>query len=83
VLVDGAHALGQLPLDMARCSVDYFVSNCHKWLCAPRGSAILWVRKDRQTGFSPLVKSHGLGEGFTSDFIWDGVGHGQTMLAKP
>ena len=75
VLVDGAHALGQLPVDLQKLGPDFFVSNCHKWLCAPRGSAILWVKRACQDGFVPLVKSHGHGEGFTSDFIWDGARH--------
>jgi isopenicillin-N epimerase len=70
--VDGAHALGQLDIDMQTLGADYFVSNCHKWLCSPRGAAVLWVHKASQAGFSPLVKSHGFGSGFTSDFIWDG-----------
>lgn len=72
VLVDGAHALGQLPLDLRSSGADFFVANCHKWLCAPRGSAILWARRDGQHLLKPLVKSHGHGCGFTSDFIWDG-----------
>ena len=51
---------------------DYFVTNCHKWLAAPRGTAVMWVRRDRQAAVRPLVVSHGSGAGFTSDFIWDG-----------
>ncbi|KAG2497474.1 hypothetical protein HYH03_004628 [Edaphochlamys debaryana] len=51
---------------------DYFVANCHKWLCGPRGSAVLWVHPRRRGGVRPLVVSHGSGCGFTSDFIWDG-----------
>lgn len=72
VLVDGAHALGQIDVDVATLGADFFVANCHKWLCAPRGSAILWVARERQPLIRPLVISHGVGEGFTSDFIWDG-----------
>jgi hypothetical protein len=56
------------------CVPDYFVTNCHKWLCAPRGSALLWVAPRRQPCVRPLVVSHGSGCGFTSDFIWDGKG---------
>jgi selenocysteine lyase/cysteine desulfurase len=73
VLVDGAHSLGQLDLNIADLGVDFFVANCHKWLCAPRGTAIMWVARQHQRGFQPLVKSHGHGWGFTSDFIWDGA----------
>lgn len=72
VLIDGAHALGMLPLDLNTLAADYFVSNCHKWLCAPRGSAILWVAPQHQRHIRPLIISHGFGAGFTSDFIWDG-----------
>lgn len=78
VMVDGAHSLGQLALDMAAleaAGVDYYVTNCHKWLCAPRGSAVMWTSaraRARYGGVQPLVVSHGSGAGYTSDFIWDG-----------
>ena len=73
MLVDGAHALGMLPLDLADLAPDYFVSNCHKWLCGARGSAMLYVARGRRDGIRPLVVSHGSGAGFTSDFVWDGA----------
>ncbi|KAL4426688.1 hypothetical protein ABPG77_004744 [Micractinium sp. CCAP 211/92] len=72
VLVDGAHALGMLPLDLQQLGADYFVANCHKWLCAPRGSAFLHVQRRHQPHVRPLVTSHGHGSGFVSEFIWDG-----------
>lgn len=72
VLIDGAHALAQLPLDVSTLGADYLVCNCHKWLSGGRGSALLWVRRGLQAGIRPLTLSHGSGCGFLSDFIWDG-----------
>ena len=81
VLIDGAHALGMLDLNLEAIDADYFVANCHKWLCSPRGSAWMYVRRDRQPLIKPLIISWGHGYGFTGDFLWDGCRDYSPILA--
>jgi isopenicillin-N epimerase len=86
-LVDGAHALGMVPLDLDTLGAAYYTANAHKWLCAPKGSAFLHVRRDRQTGVHPLTISHGYeGPGaarFRAEFDWTGTDDPTPGLAIP
>lgn len=75
VLIDGAHALGQIPLDIPSLGADFYVANGHKWLYSPKGSAILWVHPDRQAAIFPTTIS-GEGEGKSSylmQFSYEGT----------
>jgi isopenicillin-N epimerase len=81
VLVDGAHGPGQVTLDLTALDADWYSGNCHKWLCAPKGSAFLHARADRQDDLHPVTISHGLGGGFLAEFDWTGTWDPSAYLA--
>jgi isopenicillin-N epimerase len=87
-LVDGAHALGMLPLDLDGLGAGYYTANAHKWLCSPKGAAFLHVRRDLQRGLHPLTISHGFdaaasGARFRAEWDWTGTLDPTAWLAIP
>ncbi|WP_420629077.1 aminotransferase class V-fold PLP-dependent enzyme [Candidatus Leptofilum sp.] len=90
-IIDGAHAPGQLPLDLSAIDPDFYFGNLHKWLCSPKGSAFLYARADKQSLIEPLVVGWGWGPertlSFGSDFLdynqWLGTNDVSAYLAVP
>lgn len=73
VLVDGAHTPGQVPVDLAALGADYYTGNLHKWLCAPKGTAVFWAAPRWRRAIHHPVVSHGLGLGLHAELDWTGT----------
>jgi isopenicillin-N epimerase len=83
--VDGAHAPGQIDLDLEALGADFYTGNCHKWLCAPKGSAFLYARPEHHAQLDPVIISWGWEEGnsFVQRTQWQGTRDLAAFLAVP
>eukprot|EP01125_Pyxidicula_operculata_P005654 TRINITY_DN1982_c0_g1_i1.p1 TRINITY_DN1982_c0_g1~~TRINITY_DN1982_c0_g1_i1.p1 ORF type:complete len:315 (-),score=21.03 TRINITY_DN1982_c0_g1_i1:598-1542(-) len=81
VLIDGAHSLGQLDVNLTELGADFYVSNGHKWLCCTRGAGYLYASDEHKNSIRPVVTSWGWNKGFNAEFIWQGTMDYTSMIA--
>lgn len=90
-LIDGAHAPGQIPLDLPALGADFYTGNCHKWMLGPKGAGFLYARPEVQPLIEPLVVSWGfhpngtpsVGSQFLDYLQWSGTRDPAAALAVP
>jgi isopenicillin-N epimerase len=88
-VVDGAHAPGQVDLDLDAIGADFYAGNCHKWLCNQRASGFLYARPDVQPLLKPLIVSWGWEaerpgpSKFIDHFQWTGTMDYSAYLSVP
>lgn len=58
VVLDGAHVPGHIEVDVASLAPSYYAANLHKWVCSPKGSAMLWVHPDQRERCRPMILSN-------------------------
>ncbi|MEW6072701.1 MAG: aminotransferase class V-fold PLP-dependent enzyme [Planctomycetota bacterium] len=62
-IVDGAHALAHFDFTLAALDCDYYATSLHKWLCAPHGTGLLYVRREKIPGLWPLMAAEAAKDG--------------------
>ena len=90
-LIDGAHAPGQIPLDLQAIGADFYTGNCHKWMLSPKGAAFLYTRKEVQHLIEPLMVSWGhsadekttTGSHYIDLLQWTGTHDPSALLSVP
>ena len=88
IFVDGAHSVGQVPLDMKDIDVEYYVSNLHKWMFAPVGCAFFYTaeRVDNPSQKSTVhhaVPSFFYNQTLSEETKWAGTDDYAPRIAAP
>ena len=90
-IIDGAHAPGQMDVDLEAIDADFYVGNCHKWLLSAKGAGFLYASKEMQEMVEPLVVSWGwgsnspytTGSNFLDNLEWWGTKDPAAYLSIP
>lgn len=88
-VIDGAHAPGQIDLNLDLLNADFYAGNLHKWLCAPKGAGFLYAKPEKQHLLKPLIVSWGYepetpsNSKFVDEHEWQGTRDIAAFLTIP
>ena len=88
-IVDGAHVPGHIELNIHELGCDFYTGAIHKWICGPKGTSFLYVKKEHQSWIKPLIYSWGKNgddptpSEFLQDFQWQGTRDMSSFLTIP
>lgn len=83
ILIDGAHAPGMIDLNVPAIGATYYTGNLHKWCCAAKGCAFLWVNPRCSADIHPCIVSHLYGQRLSEEFSWQGTRDISAWLSLP
>jgi selenocysteine lyase/cysteine desulfurase len=81
-IVDGAQVIGQRRIDVKAIGCDAYVTSPHKWLLAPKGTGILFIRRDVQSRFWNTLASAGFDDDSTGAFRFMHYGTGSVSVVQ-
>ena len=88
-IIDGAHAPGHIDLNIHKLGCDFYTGALHKWMCGPKGTSFLYVKKEHQNWIKPVVYSWGKNgddpesSEFLQNFQWQGTRDMSAFLTVP
>ena len=88
-IVDGAHVPGHIDLDIHKLGCDFYTGALHKWMCGPKGTSFLFVKKEHHKWMKPVIYSWGESgddpekSEFLQDFQWQGTRDMSAFLTVP
>lgn len=87
IIIDGAHCPLQYPLDFGSLPEEqrpsFYLGNLHKWFSCPKSAGFIWAHPNWKTQIRGRIVTHGYGNGFASEFIWDGTRDYGAALTLP
>lgn len=83
LFIDGAHAIGQLPIDLSEIQPSAYFSNFHKWAYAPKSAAFLYVSDEFLSVIKPAVTGIHHGEELSREFFSTGTRDLTSLLCAP